>query len=161
MAAKRTRSDSATAQVRSLENAIQDSISPPDCAYLGKEALEFWHKNIRSKALDSWTQADLLAAVGLANNQYYLTLLDEELHQQFRGKKAARDHEKIDSLLKKITLLQRTILAQRRDLQIHSHATNGESRDQRKRNANDAQARHIVAGLTGENDSSLIAFPAH
>ena len=56
--------------------------------------------------------------------------------------------------------LQRTILAQRRDLQIHSHATNGESRDQKKRNQNDRDARDTKAEHQGQDDN-LIAFPKH
>ncbi|WP_243677174.1 hypothetical protein [Sodalis glossinidius] len=42
---------------------------PLQHAGLEKKAEPFWHDNIRSKSLDSWTPADLLAAVELANNQ--------------------------------------------------------------------------------------------
>lgn len=46
------------------------------------------------------------------------------------------------------------------DLQIHSHATNGESRDQKKRNQNDRDARNTKNEHQGQDDN-LIAFPKH
>jgi hypothetical protein len=110
-----------------------------------KKAEPFWHDNIRSKALDSWTPADLLAAVELANNQLYITVL-----RKICAKKNARGEARrglIKNLRKQIVELQRTILAQRRDLQIHSHATNGESRDQKKRNQNDRDARNTKTSI--------------
>lgn len=71
-----------------------------------------------------------------------------------------RDEGLIKDYRKQIVELQRTILAQRRDLQIHSHATNGESRDQKKRNQNDQSARK-TASKHSEGDDNLIAFPKH
>ena len=75
MADKRIRSDSSAAAVQAMKNAAVDTIDPPSHAGLEKKAEPFWHDNIRSKALDSWTPADLLAAVELANNQLYITVL--------------------------------------------------------------------------------------
>ncbi len=72
----------------------------------------------------------------------------------------ARNEALIKDLRKQITELQRTILAQRRDLQIHSHATNGESRDQQKRNQNDRDARN-TRDEHEDQDDNLIAFPQH
>jgi hypothetical protein len=57
-----------------------------------KKAEPFWHDNIRSKALDSWTPADLLAAVELANNQLYITVLRKDLRKEERN--AERDATK-------------------------------------------------------------------
>lgn len=158
MAGKRKRSDSVSAEIQAMQNAVTDTIEPPRHAGLEKKAEPFWHDNIRSKSLDSWTPSDLLAAVELANNQLEITLLRKELRKLER----VRGEERCDGLIKdlrdKIMALQRTILAQRRDLQIHSHATNGESRDQRKRNQNDAEARRIVSDL---QDDDLLASPVH
>ncbi|CRL45770.1 hypothetical protein SGGMMB4_03813 [Sodalis glossinidius str. 'morsitans'] len=69
MADKRTRSDSSTAALKAMKNACEDTLMPLQHAGLEKKAEPFWHDNIRSKSLDSWTPADLLAAVELANNQ--------------------------------------------------------------------------------------------
>lgn len=124
----------------------------------GEKAEPFWHDNIRSKALDSWTPADLLAAAELANNQLYITVLRRDLRKEERKRGEDRNEQLIKDLRKQIVELQRTILAQRRDLQIHSHATNGESRDQKKRNENDRNARSAVNQNSGEDDN-LIAFP--
>ncbi|WP_278810609.1 terminase, partial [Obesumbacterium proteus] len=108
--------------------------------------------------LDSWTPADLLAAAELANNQLYITVLRRDLRKEERKRGEDRNEQLIKDLRKQIVELQRTILAQRRDLQIHSHATNGESRDQKKRNENDRNARSAVNQNSGEDDN-LIAFP--
>lgn len=162
MSPKRTRSDSVTAHVKALQNAAKDTIPPPDYIALDKSALDFWHANIRSKALDSWTSADLIAAAELANNQSYAIELRKELKKEEKVKGEERNELAINALRKHIIELQRTVLAQRRDLQIHSHATNGESRDQRKRNQNDTKARNTVNELTQDNGGdSLIAVPRH
>jgi len=158
MADKRIRSDSSSAAIQAMKNATEDTIQPPAHAGLEKKAEPFWHDNIRSKALDSWTPADLLAAAELANNQLYITVLRRDLRKEERKRGEDRNEQLIKDLRKQIVELQRTILAQRRDLQIHSHATNGESRDQKKRNENDRNARNAVNQNSGEDDN-LIAFP--
>jgi hypothetical protein len=160
MAKKRTRSDSSAAEIQAMQNASEDTIQPPEHAGLEKKALPFWHDNIRSKALDSWTAADLLACAELSNNQAYIGVLRKDLRKEERARGEARNEALIKDLRKQIVELQRTILAQRRDLQVHSHATNGESRDQRKRNENDQKARRIARDL-GDEDDNLIAFPKH
>ena len=158
MADKRIRSDSSSAAIQAMKNATEDTIQPPAHAGLEKKAEPFWHDNIRSKALDSWTPADLLAAAELANNQLYITVLRRDLRKEERKRGEDRNEQLIKDLRKQIVELQRTILAQRRDLQIHSHATTGESRDQKKRNENDRNARSAVNQNSGEDDN-LIAFP--
>ncbi|WP_025122614.1 MULTISPECIES: hypothetical protein [unclassified Serratia (in: enterobacteria)] len=160
MVQKRTRSDSSTAAVQAMKNASEDTIPPPAHAGLDKKAEPFWHDNIRSKALDSWTPADLLAAAELANNQLYAIDLRKALKREERQRGEGRNEPLIKDYRKQIVELQRTILAQRRDLQIHSHATNGESRDQKNRNKNDADARR-TAGKHQVADDNLIAFPKH
>ncbi|CAI1136183.1 terminase [Serratia sp. JSRIV002] len=160
MVQKRTRSDSSTAAVQAMKNASEDTIPPPAHAGLDKKAEPFWHDNIRSKALDSWTPADLLAAAELANNQLYAIDLRKALKKEERQRGEERNEPLIKDYRKQIVELQRTILAQRRDLQIHSHATNGESRDQKNRNKNDADARR-TAGKHQADDGNLIAFPKH
>ncbi|EPR9083350.1 terminase [Cronobacter dublinensis] len=160
MADKRNRSDSSAAAIQAMKNAAVDTISPPPHAGLDKKAQPFWHDNIRSKALDSWTPSDLLAAVELANNQLYITVLRKDLRKEESARGEGRDEGLIKDLRKQIVELQRTILAQRRDLQIHSHATNGESRDQQKRNQNDRAARDSRAEHQDQDDN-LIAFPKH
>lgn len=158
MAEKRKRSDSVSAEIQAMQNAVADTIEPPLHAGLEKKAEPFWHDNIRSKALDSWTPSDLLAAVELANNQFYITVLWRDLRKEERVRGDGRNESLIKNLRKQIPELQRAILAQRRDLQIHSHATNGESRDQRKRNKNDAEARASLGDI--QNDD-LLATPMH
>ncbi|MEG1392149.1 MAG: hypothetical protein RSC50_04500, partial [Aurantimicrobium sp.] len=84
MADKRIRSDSSSAAIQAMKNAAEDTIQPPAHAGLEKKAEPFWHDNIRSKALDSWTPADLLAAAELANNQLYITVLRRDLRKEER-----------------------------------------------------------------------------
>ncbi len=159
MAQKRTRSDSSAAAVQTMQNATVDTIQPRRMR-AWKKAEPFWHDNIRSKSLDSWTPADLLAAVELANNQLYITVLRKDLRKEERIRGEERNEALIKDLRKQIVELQRTILAQRRDLQIHSHATNGESRDQQKRNQNERDARKTTKEHE-DDDDNLIAFPTY
>ena len=106
MADKRTRSDSSAAAVQAMKNAAVDTIDPPSHAGLEKKAEPFWHDNIRSKALDSWTPADLLAAVELANNQLYITaVLRKDLRKEERKRGEGRDEGLIKDLRKQIVEL--------------------------------------------------------
>ncbi|EHU01646.1 terminase small subunit [Pantoea stewartii subsp. stewartii DC283] len=96
----------------------------------------------------------------LANNQLYITVLRKDLRKEERIRGEERNEALIKDLRKQIVELQRTILAQRRDLQIHSHATNGESRDQQKRNQNERDARKTTKEHE-DDDDNLIAFPTY
>lgn len=160
MVQKRTRSDSSTAAVQAMKNASEDTLQPPAHAGLDKKAEPYWHDNIRTKALDSWTPSDLIECADLSNNQLRIIGLRKELASENRKRGEDRNPNELKRLDKQIAELGRVIAAQKRNLQIHSHATNGESRDQKKRNKNDADARRTT-GRHQTEDDNLIAFPKH
>lgn len=156
MVTKRTRSDSTTAALLAMKNASEDIIPPPEHAGLNKKALPFWNDNIRSKALDSWTPTDLIEVADLSNNQLRILELRKDLGKENRKVGDDRNPNEIKRIDKQISDLGRLVAAQKRSLQIHSHSTNGESRDQRNRNKNDATARATVNSMP---DDGLLARP--
>lgn len=161
MTGKRKRSDSVSAKIQAMKNAAADTLKAPPYVGLEKKATVFWNDIIRTKALDSWTPASLITASKLANNYLKieqlskrLNKLDSQLDSQYNP-----DIEKsVDRLHRRINDLQRLALSQSKDLQIHSRAVNGESRDQHKRNQNDADARNILNDM---QDDDLLAAPMH
>lgn len=161
MTGKRKRSDSVTAKIQAMKNAAVDTLEAPPYVGLEKKATVFWHDIIRTKALDSWTPASLITASKLANNYLKIAQLSQRLNKLDSQLDSQYDpdlEKRVDRLHKRINDLQRLALSQSKDLQIHSHATNGESRDQRKRNQNDADARNTLSDM---RDDDLLAAPMH
>ncbi|MDC9591076.1 terminase [Xenorhabdus sp. XENO-10] len=155
---KRTRSDSLKGKMQAIVNAFQDTIEPPAHAGLMPEAIDFYNDNIRTKALNLWTPSDLIEVVSLANNQYALMAVSHYLRKLESDYAETRDEKAIKENRKYKLELTRVIIAQRSGLQIHSRATNGESRDQRNKNQNDAEARRVRNDM---EDDDLLAPPVH
>jgi hypothetical protein len=155
---KRTRSDSLKGKMQAIVNAFQDTLEPPAHAGLMPEAIDFYNDNIRTKALNLWTPSDLIEAVSLANNQYALMEVSHYLRKLESDYSETRDEKAIKENRKYKLELTRVIISQRSGLQIHSRATNGESRDQRNKNQNDAEARELLGGV---QDDDLLASPRH
>lgn len=157
-AKKRTRSDSTAAAIKAMDNAVKNTIEPPAYAGLSTKARPFWDSNIKSKALDSWTDSDLIECADLSNNQLRILELRNELASETKKVGEERNPNEIKRIDKQITDLGRLVAAQKRNLQIHSHATNGESRDQQNRNKNEQNARAYIDKHDG---LGLLATPLH
>lgn len=157
-AKKRRRSDSTAAAIKAMDNAVKNTIEPPTHAGLLTKAHPFWDSNIKSKALDSWTDSDLIECADLSNNQLRILELRKELAIEIEKVGEERNPSEIKRIDKQITDLGRLVAAQKRNLQIHSHATNGESRDQQNRNKNEQNARAYIDKHDG---LGLLATPLH
>lgn len=154
---KRARSDSTMAVIRAMDNAAKNTIEPPEHAGLMPNARPFWDSNIKSKSLDLWTDTDLIECADLCNNQLRIIELRKELAKENRKTGEGRCPKEIKRIDGQITDLGRLVAAQKRNLQIHSHATNGESRDQTNLNKNEQNARKYLGG----DELGLLATPIH
>lgn len=154
---KRARSDSTAAVIRAMDNAAKNTIEPPEYAGLMPKARPFWDANIKSKSLDLWTDTDLIECADLCNNQLRIIELRKELAKENKKTGEDRCSKEIKRIDGQITDLGRLVAAQKRNLQIHSHATNGESRDQTNLNKNEQNARKYL----GSDELGLLATPIH
>ena len=121
------------------------------------KARPFWDSNIKSKSLDLWTDTDLIECADLCNNQLRIIELRKELAKENKKTGEDRCSKEIKRIDGQITDLGRLVAAQKRNLQIHSHATNGESRDQTNLNKNEQNARKYLGG----DELGLLATPIH
>ena len=145
-APKRKRSDSASAEQAAIAAAGQ-TIEPPKEIAINSDQLRFWKFIIGSRAIDAWTPNDLMLAGMLARvyadtEKYSLLLSKTRLVKDAAGNpRVSPAHRIMDDLTKQALSLSRT-------LQIHPRATQGESRDQVKRNE-----------LYGAANSTMEAYP--
>ena len=148
---KRKRSDSVSAELSAME-AAKTTIDPPDGVNISELEQKFWKVIIKSRAADSWTDNDLMLAAMLARcysdiEKYSLSLSSSRLIKDDKGSpKISPVHRIVDDLYKQALSISRT-------LQIHPRATQGESRDQVKRNALYADKQSIIDEF---NDEDLI-----
>ncbi|KGQ36943.1 hypothetical protein [Gallibacterium genomosp. 1] len=150
MSGRKLRSDSATAKVLATK-AAQTKLSPPK--KLTKLETRYWNSIINSRALDSWTPIDQERAVKLAKLYAEIDDYEHELATQARRwVKTDTGTMKMHPLHYVIEDLYKREIQMCRSLQIHSRATNGESRDQVKINQLYQEAKKAL-----DDDDGLIA----
>ncbi len=150
MSSRKLRSDSTTAKVLATK-AAQQTISPPK--KLTKAQMRYWESIITSRAADSWTPIDKERAVKLAKLYVELDDYENELATTARRWiKTENGVMKQHPLHYVIEDLYKREIQMCRSLQIHSRATNGESRDQVKTNQLYQDARNAI-----DDDDGLIA----
>lgn len=150
---RRKRSDSAAAAQSAVAAAAAGVIEPPSHVHLSKEARPFWDAIMQTRAADSWTPGDLVLAAHLArvnaDIEHYTMIAETETRLN-------EDRTKVHPVHKILTDLSAQALSLSRSLQIHARATQGESRDQKHRNA-----LHADAQKTMNDADSLISRPVH
>ena len=150
MSSHKIRSDSTTAKVLA-NNAAQRKLEPPQ--KLTKAESRYWESIITSRAADSWTPIDKERAVKLAKLYVELDDYENELATTARRwLKTENGVMKQHPLHYVIEDLYKREIQMCRSLQIHSRATNGESRDQVKTNQLYQDARNAI-----DDDDGLIA----
>ena len=150
MSSRKIRSDSTTAKVLA-NNAAQRKLEPPQ--KLTKAESRYWESIITSRNPDSWTPIDKERAVKLAKLYVELDDYENELATTARRwLKTENGVMKQHPLHYVIEDLYKREIQMCRSLQIHSRATNGESRDQVKTNQLYQEARNAI-----NDDDGLIA----
>ena len=119
-------------------------IEPPTHVHLRECDKEFWNAIVRARATDSWTDIDLAHAANLARTQADIERVQQELDVEgftlVNDRGTTVQNPKF-SILE--TLSRRAVLLSK-SLQVHAHATVGESRDQVPKNKAQAKARKVA-----------------
>ena len=149
MGSRKIRSDSSTAKAIAAK-AAQQTLEPPE--KLTKAETRYWTSIINSRALESWTPIDKERAVKLAKLYVEIDYYENELASASRWIKTDSGTMKLHPLHYVVEDLYKREIQMCRSLQIHSRATNGESRDQVKTNQLYQEARNAI-----NDDDGLIA----
>ena len=142
MGSRKIRSDSSTAKEMAAK-AAQQTLEPPE--KLTKAEMRYWESIINSRAPDSWTPIDKERAVKLAKLYVEIDRYENELNTTAsRWIKTDSGTMKLHPLHYVVEDLYKREIQMCRSLQIHSRATNGESRDQVKTNQLYQEARNAI-----------------
>ena len=151
------KADTAAGSVAAFQGAASD-IHPPAQVRLRDRDWPFWCAIVRARARDSWTDIDLVHAANLARTQADIEKVQIELDEEGftlvneRGTVVANPKHSI------LETLSRRAVALSRSLQVHAHATQGDSHQQVKKNKTQAKARESLQAV---EDNDLIARPMH
>ena len=155
MSGKRKRSDSTAAIVEAAQTA-RAKIDPPSYLSVPDEILDIWNDIIATRAISSWTPNDLIQAVTLARIYYDINKYSQLVSKATRFSKDADGNYKVHAAHKILVDLVAQAQSLSRSLQVHARATQGESRDQVKRN----ELYQSVRNSTNIGDD-LLAKPRH
>ncbi|WP_348826647.1 hypothetical protein [Halomonas sp. RT37] len=153
---RRKRSDSAAAAQSAVASAAAGIIEPPKHVHLPTAARPFWDAIMQTRAADSWTPGDLVLAAHLARVNADIEHYTKVAEDETRLMADQAGVSKIHPVHKILTDLSAQALSLSRSLQIHARATQGESRDQKKRNGLHAEAQRTMSAA-----DDLIARPMH
>jgi hypothetical protein len=153
--ARKKRSDSIEAAVEAAA-AAANPIHPPAHLRLPDECLPFWFDIINTRNKQSWTPNDLVIAAQLARAEFDLCKYSSQLATYGRFTEEGETAKMPNALHKVVNDLTGQVQALSRSLQVHARATQGESRDQKAKNALYANARNKAAP-----EDDLLAKPRH
>jgi hypothetical protein len=151
---RKKRSDSIEAAIEAAQK-IHEGIQPPSYINLPDDVLVIWQDIIQTKALNTWTPNDLIQAATLArvyrDIQKYSEIVERtsRISKNGNGFNPNAAHKVLNDLVTQAQSLARS-------LQVHARATQGESRDQKAKNALYANARNKAAP-----EDDLLAKPRH
>jgi hypothetical protein len=131
---RRPRSDSLASAINAFQAPAM--IDPPEHVILRDHDLPFWRSIISVRPASSWNGPDLEMAANLARckadvEQIQRLLSDDEFFEQ------TRQRRELETLMKRAVYLSRM-------LHVHAEATQGASREQKKREVPEADARASV-----------------
>lgn len=132
--ARRKRIDSVEAAVQVAQRSGQQ-IAPPSNVPLSKADLPFFASVIEEFARSEWTAHQLELAAMLARKMRLLRDELETLEQEGFTLSTASGNPCQNPRLGGVRMLDTSIMATRRSLQLHARAQGGESRDISKRRA--------------------------
>jgi phage terminase small subunit len=126
--------------------------TPPQ--HLDEHAATYWADVINSKRRSAWTPADLLVACQLCRDLAAVDVLSQELETYGAVLEDAKGKRYSNPAARLLDAATRRTLAASKHLQIHAHATQGRSQEQRGKNET---ARALQDKVTSADD--LIARP--
>ena len=145
------KSGTVAGDVRAMQLALNE-LAPPPHVTLRDHDMEFWRAIVNARARDTWNDIDLAHAANLARTQSDIETIQRELDAE--GFTLVNDRGTVVqnpkfSILE--TLSRRAVLLSK-TLQVHAHATVGESREQVAKNKQQAKAKKL-------DDDALFARP--
>lgn len=148
---KRNRSDSATAAVAAVQAASLGPLQPPAHISLRPGDRPFWDAIMLARARDTWTDADLATAAGLARSQADIERLQAEVDVEGFTIPSGNGTPIVNPKHKLLETLTRRAVSLSRVLHVHAEATVGRSRD-----AGNALANERQASLPLDDEDDLI-----
>ena len=149
--ARRKRIDSVEAAVEVAQRS-QAQISPPSNVPLSKADLPFFASVLAEFARSEWTAHQLELAAMLAKKMRLLRDELATLETEGFSLMTANGSPCQNPRLGGVRMLDTSIMATRRSLQLHARATGGEARDAGKR-------RDIAKAYEDSSDDDLLARP--
>jgi hypothetical protein len=151
------KTDSASGAVSAFQSAMTD-IEPPAQVTLREQDWPFWYAITRARAKESWTDIDLVHAASLARTQADIEQVQSELNEE--GFTLVNDRGTVVANPKNSILetLSRRSIALSRSLQVHAHATQGDSHEQVRKNKTQKKAQDAIKDA---GDDGLIPRRAH
>jgi len=137
---KRNRSDSAAAAVAAAQSASLGPLQPPAHISLRPGDRPFWDAITRARARNTWTDADLATAAGLARSQADIERLQAEVDTEGFTILSGKGAPMVNPKHKVLETLTRRAVSLCRMLHVHAEATVGRSRDVGNALANERQA---------------------
>jgi hypothetical protein len=150
---QRQRADTATAEVDAFRDAVRE-IKPPAHLALRPCDRAIWRSIIRSRAVDEWSDVDLLHAAQLARAFADIERLSRELAAEGYLLKTGRRNPKHAF----VEVLTRRTVRLTKMLHLHA-ATLGPARDHLARRAAERTARAAVDAADDDADN-LLATPS-
>ena len=157
--AESVHADSVTAAIAAAQAAAAGDIPPPSFMALRDGDVPFWNAVTRARARDEWTEADLIAAVELAQTmadtaaERALLSTEGSVLTNERGTPVANPRF---SVLQSLAQRQ---MALRRALQLQPTVNGKTARDMARKRETERRAREVQAGIEAEEAhmASLLA----
>jgi hypothetical protein len=154
---KRQRIDTANGQQAMMAGSL-NAPKVPAHVRLRKTDKPFWDAVVRAREYSSWTDNDLVLAGNLARCMADIERLQTEIDAEGDVIVNARGTQIMNPKHSLLETLSRRSVALSRMLQVHAQATQGESREQKKRNQSHRKSLQVVESISNDD---LIAKPMH
>lgn len=155
-ARKRAKVGTTAGDVAAFAGALT-AIEPPAHSPLRSEDLPFWEDITRARAKDTWSKLDLVLAVNLARTLADIEKAQRQLDAEGFVIENARGTMVENPMFRVLETLKRAATTLSKHLQVHSHATNGPSRNLKPGSAAQRAAESVMGGV--QDDDGLISVP--
>ena len=155
--AKRQRIDTANGQQALMAGSLK-APGVPAHVRLRKTDKPFWDAVVRARDYSSWTDNDLVLAGNLARCMADIERLQTEIDAEGDVIVNARGTQIMNPKHSLLETLSRRSVALSRMLQVHAQATQGDSREQKKRNQSHRNSVKVAESISNDD---LIAKPLH
>lgn len=154
---RRAKVGTAAGDVAAFAGALTE-IQPPEHSPLRPQDVAFWRDITCARAKDTWSKLDLVLAVNLARTLADLEKAQRELDATGFVVVNAKGTPVQNPLFSTMEALKRAATTLSKHLQVHSHATNGPSRNLKPGSAAQRAAEGVMGGV--QDDEDLIGKPS-